>query len=210
MKKNSIEKIKDFLSLDKNFTLLVNQVNEEIYCFYIYIIKEFTSKFGIKIYYDGSSNESYVSNDLFENKKVSVHNLNSIRHIEEIGGRESKKIIFTDYRCYKKLINKYTTINGYDIEKDLKIFFNNFCNINDEELINYCISKPYLTFSEVSKYNINKSNYLTDPIKRDTDNLILQVRKEIFMSKKSNINIKELYINLKKEVLYKRFNFLAY
>ena len=197
MKKNSIEKIKDFLSLDNDVTLLVNQVNEEIYCFYNYIIKEFTSKFGVKIYNNLSSNGNYVSNELFENRKVSIHNLNNIKQIEEIGGKDFKKIIFTDYKCFKKLLNKYTTINGYDFEKDLKIFLNKYCNINDEELINYCISKPYLTFSEVSKYNVNESNYLSDPIRRDTDNFILQVRKELFFK-------------LKKEALYKKFNFLAY
>ena len=210
MKKNSIEKIKDFLSLDNDVTLLVNQVNEEIYCFYNYIIKEFTSKFGVKIYNNLSSNGNYVSNELFENRKVSIHNLNNIKQIEEIGGKDFKKIIFTDYKCFKKLLNKYTTINGYDFEKDLKIFLNKYCNINDEELINYCISKPYLTFSEVSKYNINESNYLSDPIRRDTNNFILHVRKEIFMSKKSGIKVKELFFKLKKEALYKKFNFLAY
>ena len=45
---------------------------------------------------------------------------------------------------------------------------------------------------------------------KDTDNFILQIRKEIFMSKKSRINIKELFFKLKKEALYKKFNFLAY
>ncbi len=210
MKKNSIEKIKDFLSFDDDVTLLVNQVNEEIYCFYSYIIKVFTNKFDVKIDNNISSSENFISNELFENRKVSIHNLNNIKHIEEIGGKDFKKIIFTDYKCFKKLLNKYTTINGYDFEKDLKIFLNKYCNINDEELINYCISKPYLTYSEVSKYNVNDSNYLSDTNRRDTDNFILQIRKEIFMSKKSRINIKELFFKLKKEALYKKFNFLAY
>ena len=210
MKKNNIEKIKDFLSLNEDATLLVNQVNEEIYCFYSYVIREFSNKFDLKINKDVSYNENNFSNDLFGDKSVNIHNLNNIKHIEEIGKKDFKKIIFTDYRAYKKLFNKYTTINGYDFEKDLKIFFNNYCNINDEELISYCISKPYFTFSEVSKYNVNKSNYLTDPMQKDADNFILQVRKEIFMSKKSNINIKELFYKLKKEVMYKKFSFLAY
>ena len=52
MKKNSIEKIYDFLSTDKETTLLVNQVSDEIYCFYDYIIKEFTNKLNIKINYN--------------------------------------------------------------------------------------------------------------------------------------------------------------
>ena len=107
-------------------------------------------------------------------------------------------------------MNQYTTINGYDFERDLKIFLDNYYNIDDKELINYCITKPYLIFSEISKYCINKVDYLADPIKRDTDNSILQIRKEIFISKKSNINIKEFFFKLKKEALYKKFNFLVY
>ena len=64
MKKNSIEKIKDFLSFDNDVTLLVNQVNEEIYCFYSYIIKVFTNKFDVKIDNNLGSNENYISNEL--------------------------------------------------------------------------------------------------------------------------------------------------
>ena len=210
MKKNNIEKIYDFLSIDEKSTLLVNQVSDEIYCFYEYIIKEFTNKFNIKINYNTDPDQMNISNELFEIKKVSIHNLSNIKSIEEMGAKDFKKIIFVDYKCYKKLLNKYITINGYDFERDLKIFFNNYCDIDDEELINYCISNPCLTFSELSKYNVNKSNYLVDPIKRDTDNFILQIRREIFLSKKSNINIKEFFFKLKKEALYKKFNFLTY
>ena len=52
MKKNNIEKIYDFLSTDKETTLLVNQVSDEIYCFYDYINKNFTNKLNIKINYN--------------------------------------------------------------------------------------------------------------------------------------------------------------
>lgn len=210
MKKNSIEKIYDFLSTDKETTLLVNQISDEIYCFYDFVIREFTNKLNIKINYNTDPNQIKISNELFEIKKVSIHNLNSIKRIEEFCYKDFKKIIFTDYKCYKKLLNQYTTINGYDFERDLKIFLDNYYNIDDKELINYCITKPYLMFSEISKYSINKVDYLADPIKRDNDNSILQIRKEIFNSKKSNINIKEFFFKLKKEALYKKFNFLVY
>ena len=166
MKKNNIEKIYDFLSIDEKSTLLVNQVSDEIYCFYEYIIKEFTNKFNIKINYNTDPDQMNISNELFEIKKVSIHNLSNIKSIEEMGAKDFKKIIFVDYKCYKKLLNKYITINGYDFERDLKIFFNNYYNIDDKELIDYCISRPYLTFSEISKYNINKVDYLADPIKK--------------------------------------------
>mgnify|MGYP007000044392 len=80
--------------------------------------------------------------------------------------------------------------------------------IQNEELISYCLSHPYFTLSELSKYKVNKSNYSAYPIKSDTHNFILQIRKEIFMSKKTNTNIKELFNKLKNEVKYKKFSFL--
>ena len=43
-------------------------------------------------------------------------------------------------------------------EKDIVYFFKNIYKINELELINYCISHPYFTMSEATKYKINKSN----------------------------------------------------
>jgi len=98
---------------------------------------------------------------------------------------------------------------GIEAESDIDKFVN-YNDIQNEELINYCLSHPYLTLSELSKYDVNRSNYSTYPVKSDTHNFILQIRKEIFMSKKNNINIKELFNKLKKEVRYKKFSFLTY
>ena len=207
---NNIELINNFLSSDRNNTLLINVVSEEISCFYDLVIRELANKLYIKVTNNISPDVIESSNDLFINRKVNILNLSNSRHLEEVGKKEFKKIIFTDYKNYKKLLRKYQAINGYDFENDLNIFLKNHKDIKKSELINYCSSYPYLTLSELSKYQINKSNYSTDPVKNDNHNFILQIRKEIFISKKTNINIKELFMRLKKEVKYKKFNFLTY
>ena len=210
MKKNNIELIESFLSSTKDKTLLINEVNDEIYSFYNYVIKEFSNKLDIRVINNINPDNIKNSNELFIDRKVNIFDLNNAKRIEEVAGKEFQKIIFTDYKNYKKLYGKYRTINGYEFERDLKIFFKNYNDIQNEELISYCLSHPYFTLSELSKYKINKSNYSTYPIKSDTHNFILQIRKEIFMLKKTNTNIKELFNKLKNEVKYKKFSFLTY
>ena len=42
--------------------------------------------------------------------------------------------------------------------KKILNFLKNIYNINDENLMNYCIQQlPYLTFSEISKYKVKKN-----------------------------------------------------
>ena len=36
--------------------------------------------------------------------------------------------------------------------------------IDNKDLINYCISQPYLTYSEITKYIVNKNGYVVDPL----------------------------------------------
>ena len=210
MNKNNIELIESFISFEEDKTLLINQVSEEICCFYDFVIKKFANKSNIRITYKAKPDDIEGSNELFGSKELAIFNLNNTKLIEDISSRRFQKVIFTDYKNYKKLIRKYIVINGYDFVKDLKIFFSDYFDINNENLINYCISQPYLIQSELSKYQINKSHYSADPKTSDTFNFILQIRKEIFIAKKSGVNIKELFIQLKNEVKYKKFSFLTY
>ena len=210
MKKNNIELIESFLSSTKDKMLLINEVSEEIYSFYNFVIREFANKLDIRVINNINPDNIKNSNELFIDRKVNIFHLNNAKRIEEVARKEYQKIVFTDYKNYKKLLGKYQVINGYEFERDLKMFFKNYNDIHNEELIYYCQSHPYLTFSELSKYKINRSNYSTYSVKSDTQNFILQIRKEIFMSKKTNINIKELFNILKKEVRYKKFSFLTY
>ena len=210
MNKNNIEQIESFISIEEDKTLLINQVSEEICCFYDFVIKKFANKSNIRITYKAKPDDIQGSNELFGSKELAVFNLNNTKLIEDIASRKFQKVIFTDYKNYKKLIRKYIVINGYDFVKDLKIFFSDYFDINNENLINYCISQPYLIQSELSKYQINKSHYSADPKTSNTFNFILQIRKEIFIAKKSGVNIKELFMQLKNEVKYKKFSFLTY
>ncbi len=210
MNKNNIELIESFISFEEDKTLLINQVSEEICCFYDFVIKKFANKSNIRITYKAKPDDIEGSNELFGSKELAIFNLNNTKLIEDISSRRFQKVIFTDYKNYKKLIRKYIVINGYDFVKDLKIFFSDYFDINNENLINYCISQPYLIQSELSKYQINKSLYSADPKTSNTFNFILQIRKEIFIAKKSGLNIKELFMQLKNEVKYKKFSFLTY
>ena len=64
--------------------------------------------------------------------------------------------------------------------------------------------------SEATKYKVNKSGYITDAKNKALNNLILEIRKDIFSLRKSKIDIKELFSKIKNEAMYKKFNFLAY
>ena len=208
MTKNNIELIKNFIKNDSQ-NLLINQVNEEIGCFYEMAIKEISKRLNVKIYKNEELDEDR-SNDLFSEKKIYFYNTTNSRQIEKISNMISQNIILTDYKNYKKLLKKFVSINGYEFKNDLRYFLNNFYDIYDDELINYCISTPYLMFSEVSKYKLNSKNYIADILVKEERNFILSIRKEIFKSKNSASDLKKLFLKLKSEVNYKKFNFLVY
>ena len=207
MKKNNIDLIHNFLVGD-TLKLLVNQVNDEIGCFYEVIIKSMSKKIDIQILDD--SNLINDNNDLFGGKKIYLTNSNNSKLIEQISNTNSQNIIFTDYKNYKKFFKKFILINGYDFEKDLKYYLETFLEIKNDELLNYCLSYPHLIFSETSKYIINNINYKADYIVNEKENFILKIRKDIFKLKKSKIDVKQLFFKLKTEMIYKKFNFLAY
>jgi len=146
----------------------------------------------------------------FGGKKIYLTNSNNSKLIEQISNTNSQNIIFTDYKNYKKFFKKFILINGYDFEKDLKYYLETFLEIKNDELFNYCLSYPHLISSETSKYIINNINYSADYIVNEKENFILKIRKDIFKLKKSKIDVKQLFFKLKTEMIYKKFNFLAY
>ena len=62
----------------------------------------------------------------------------------------------------------------------------------------------------ISKYLINSDGYVADRSISEKNNSILDIRKELFNLKRNGGNMKTIYENLKKEVRYKKFNFLIY
>ena len=207
---NNIEIIKKFFSSNKDKTLLINKVSEDIGCFYELLLEEISSVYQIKIDKLSDSLYSSTSNDLFQERRVLLANLTNSKQIDELSKNEYQKIIITDYKNFKKYQNKFLVINGYQYERDIIYFLKNIYNISDESLINYCLSLPYFTVSEATKYKVNKSGYITDAKSKGLDNFILEIRKDIFKLKKTQIDIKKLFSKIKSEVVYKKFNFLIY
>ena len=207
MNKN-LQTIEEFL-LKSDKTLLINQVNDEIGSFYEFAVKELSRKNDIDIVNNNIFDKNDFSNDLFENKKIYLYFLTNSKQIDKIANESSKKAIFTDYKNYKKFKNKYININGYDFEKDLYTLINTHFNINNGEVFNYCVGQPSFIYSELTKFSVNSENYKMDTPINNTNNFILEIRKNIFNIKKSQINIKNLYLELKYEAQYKKFSFLT-
>ena len=210
MNKNNIEIIKHFFSTDKNKTLLINQVSEDIGSFYELLLEEISSSYKVKIDKRSDAGLFEASNDLFQERKILLCHLTSSKQIEDLSKNEYQKIIISDYKNFKKYQKKFLVINGYQYEKDVIYFLKNIYDVNDENLIEYCISLPYFTLSEATKYKINKTGYTTDTKNKSLNNFVLGIRKDIFMLRKSNIDIKKLFSKIKNEAMYKKFNFLTY
>ena len=208
--KNNIKIIDNFLSTEKDHTLLINKVSEEIACFYDFVVKEFSEKYRIKVYTNNEPSNTNDVDDLFQNNKIDIYNLANSKLIESLGNENYKKIIFSDYKNYKKFQKQFLTINGYEFERDMIYFIRIINEIKEDSLVEYCISKPYFTSSEISKYKISKSNYITDSNIKKFRNFILDIRKEVYMSRKSKFDVKKLFLMIKNEAMYKKFSFLIY
>ena len=91
-----------------------------------------------------------------------------------------------------------------------RFFIKEELEIDNDELSFFCQNNPVLLFSETSKFFVNNNRYESDQAMIEEKNHILDIRKLIFELKKNNRNIKNIYLNIKKEAEYKRLSFLAY
>ena len=206
--KNQLLLIEEFF-LSKEETILINQVNEELGVFYLSIIKYYSDKKGTKIVIDDSNESMGIEDDLFGLKEIKILNITNTKKLSETLNTNNKKIIFTDYKNFKKLNSKYNCINGYKFELDIAFFIKNELKIDNDELMYFCKNNPALIISETSKFLIN-NQYNRELSIIEEKNHILNIRKSIFKIKSSNLNIKKLYLNIKSEAEYKKFNFLTY
>lgn len=205
----NIENISNFLRMEENNYLLINQVSDEIGIFYLHVIEYFSTSSGINISFNADVDTISSNNDLFELKKINVFNTTSTKKIDQILSSNDKSIVFSDYKNFKKYQKKYQTINGYNFSNDLKTFVKETLKIENQSLIEICTKNPQLILSETSKYLLNKDNYLKDMSIDFEVNKILEIRKKIFELKRSD-NIQKLFLAIKEEVNYKKFNFLTY
>ena len=206
---NSIECIKKFVDGKTQNKLIINQVNEEIGMFYLNFVESEAKSKKVNLNYQDKVLES-VSSDLFITNKIDLCFSTSKKNIEEHLNSNNKCIIFTDYKNYKVYVNSNLTINGYNYNKDINYFMTRILKINNLEIIDFCLSAPYLTFSEISKYLVNSMNYVKEIKIKHNNNFIQDIRKEFFDLKRNKKSLKEIYFNLKEEVKYKKFNFLVY
>ena len=96
---SNIDLIKSFLSSSENH-LLINQVNENIGLFYVYVIQYMALEQNLKIYISDGSKDNH-SNDLFGEIKMPIITTSSTNKISYILSSAHKAIINTDYRNYK-------------------------------------------------------------------------------------------------------------
>ena len=201
--------IKKFL-ISNEGTLLINQVNDEFGIFYLSIIKYYADKQGTKINVDDNNETIGAEDDLFGQKEIKIYSITNTKKLAATLDSLKKKIIFTDYKNYKKMNANFNSINGYQFEHDIVFFIRDELKINNDELLYYCKNNPALLFSEISKYLINNNQYSSDQTLMNEKNHILDIRKSIFENKKNNFNIRNLYLNIKKEAEYKKLSFLTY
>ena len=206
---NNISKIKNFIVSENESKMIINQVSDNIGLFYNNLITNFCEVEKIRVV-KNSNLEIIESQDLFLDKKIILifsNNKNLVTKMLEIN---DKIIVLSDYKTFKQFTNRTLSINGYEYQNDMKNYIRNEHKIDDLNLIEFCISNPHLAFSEISKYLINSNGYIKDTNISEKINFILNLRKELFDLKRNNRNIKSIYENLKKEIKYKKFNFLTY
>lgn len=205
----SIENIKDFLNNNEANFLLINQVNDEIGSFYLYVIIYLSKSLGINVNFNNEADNISDNSDLFGLKKIHIFNLTSSKKLDNLLLSKEKLIIFTDYKNFKKYQKNHQTINGYNFSNDLKVFIKNTLKIENQNLMEICLKNPQLILSETSKYLINKDNYLKDESIHIEVNKILEIRKNIFELKK-NESLQQLFSAIKEEAKYKKFSFLTF
>ena len=206
---NNISKIKDFINNENERKMIINQVSDNIGLFYTSVINNFCEAEKISLV-KNSSLEIIDSQNLFLDKEIKIFFSNNKNLVTKILEMNDKTIVVSDYKTFKQFANRTLSINGYEYHNDIKNYIRNEHKVDDLNLIEFCITNPHLAFSEISKYHINSYGYIKDTGISEKNNFILDLRKELFDLKRNNRNIKSIYENLKKEIRYKKFNFLTY
>jgi len=206
---NNIILIKDFLDGKNENKLVINQVSDQIGVFYSCLIDYLCSKSKIVIARDQNL-ETTKTQSLFIENNVFIHYSNNKKDIDKFMKMNDKVIIISEYRVFKEYSKKILSVNGYNYIKDIRYFIKNELKIDDLSVLEFCMNNPHLAFSEISKYQINSHGYISDATINEESNFILNIRKQLFNLKKSDSDTRSIYENLKKEVLYKKFNFLIY
>ena len=206
---NNINIIEDFLKSKDEDKLIINQVTEEIGTFYKNVIYSFCEKNSISVVQSDGAEIKEIK-DLFKEQELKLCLTNNSKNIDSILLKKEKFVLITDYKIFRKYSKKIQSVNGYNYEKDIKYYLQNKLNINNLDVLDYCMSTPQLAFSEISKFLINSNGYVKEAKINEKNVFILELRKELFNLKRVNGDLKDIYKNLKSEARYKKFSFLAY
>ena len=206
---NNINIIEDFLKSKDEDKLIINQVTEEIGTFYKNVIYSFCEKNSISVVQSDGAEIKEIK-DLFEEQELKLCLTNNSKNIDSILLKKEKFVLITDYKIFRKYSKKIQSVNGYNYDKDIKYYLQNKLNINNLDVLDYCMSTPQLAFSEISKFLINSNGYVKEAKINEKNVFILELRKELFNLKRVNGDLKDIYKNLKSEARYKKFSFLAY
>ena len=174
--RNNIEKINFFLGQKEDKTLIINQVSEEIGSFYLLVIRYFSKLNNTKLDFNQKVDEGNDPISLFGDEKLDIFASTSKTILDKIIVSKNKKIVFTDYKAFKKYQKLMECVNGYNYMSDIKYYLEKILNIKERELINFCQSTPSLTYSETSKFLINEENYSKETGILETTNFNLKVR----------------------------------
>lgn len=205
---NVVQLIK-FIKEERHSMLVINQVNESVGLFYLNLIERIAIKNNIKLNYEDNSLKNN-SNDLFIKNDLDIFFSNNKKNIDRYIQSNQRCILFTDYKNFKIYSASSFSISGYEYQKDIAYYIKEVLKINNSEIVDFCKENPHLTFSEISKYLVNDLGYVKENKIREKNNFIIEIRKKLFNLKKEKKNSLEIYYNLKKEVQYKKFNFLTY
>ena len=206
---NNISKIRDFIINENESKMIINQVSDNIGLFYTSVITNFCKAEKIRVV-KNLNLERIDSQNLFLDKEIMLFFSNNKNVVTKMLEMNDKIIVISDYKTFKQFTNRTLSVNGYEYQNDIKNYIRNERKVDDLNLIEFCITNPHLAFSEISKYLINSYGYVRDTGISEKNDFILDLRKELFYLKRNNRNIKSIYENLKKEIKYKKFNFLTY
>ena len=206
---NNVLRIKKFIGDESKSCLLINQVNEEIGFFYINFVENVSDIKNIKLNYKSKYIEEEMF-DLFKVDEIDLYFSNNKKDINTLINSNKKCIVFTDYKNFKIFSSSILTVNGYEYQKDINYYIKEELKIDNSELVDFSKEYPYLAFSEISKYLVNSSSYVKENKIRESHNFILEIRKKLFNLKRNQRPSIDIYSNLKREVKYKKFNFLIY
>lgn len=207
---NNLAKLEKFFSETSSNNLLINFINEEINLLYLFFIKHFANKnnYLINLFDTNKTNGGEI--DIFNQKKITIYNETNQKKIDGLLLQALPKIIFIDYKNFKRLCEKQLNINTYQYKSDIKIFVSNEYNINSSSLFENIFENPYLIYSELSKFRVNQSlnpNSLNSKTKKENN----FNRTDYYKLKNSQgLDLIKLYHHIKNETLLKKFNFLTY